>query len=415
MSKLRWLWLGWILALALMSGAAAEARGQDSSRKHEIDELLAARSASVAAGDRDGFLRSVDPGAGVFLAAQQAWFDQLRPVPIDGYRLELDLEEAPEFTRERDRKKYGREAIVALVEERFRIKDFDEHPVTNSLFYTFVKKADGWRIASDSDLEDLGIFSSRQPWDFGPVSISRSPHFLLVVHPSDSNRAGSLLSAAESALPQVRRVWRGPWSERVPIYVPASENELARLLDATFDVRNFVAVAVSSVDLDEGWHPVSRVIVNPQNFLRRTAAVQTTILTHELVHVATRQASGPHLMNMVEEGLAQYAESERPAPMSKLNDDLRRAGFDGVLPEDSDFFTGGGVAIRRSYLEALSAITYFVDRYGIDRLGQFYSALGSARIEPGIAAYHLDQALRSVAGISFADFEREWAEAVRSG
>lgn len=377
--------------------------------------MLDSRGSAVGTRDRNAFLASVDPSSAEFFSAQQSWFDQIGSVPIEGYSLELDVDEAPEFTRERDRERRGPSVVVALVEERFRIKGFDEHPAVNSLFYTFVELQDRWVITSDSDLEDIGLFTSRQPWDFGPLSVSTSEHFMIVTHPGDSERASLLLSIAEAALPAVDRAWKSPWTERVVMFVPGDRAELERLLDATFDVANFVAVASSTVDLDLGWHPITRIVVNPDNFLRRSRAAQTTILIHELVHVATRPSSGPFVSSLVEEGLAQLAEFPEPPTPRELARSLNRQEFDGILPDDADFFTGGGPSIRRSYLEALSASAYMVERFGIDGLNRFYSALGSARIEPGTAQHHLGRALETNLGITFADFEYQWAEAVRKG
>lgn len=397
------------LALAVSLPAPAQVR----SRSSEIQRLLDERAAAVIRGDGDAFLATVDPASEGFRTSQRDWFERIRAVPLDDYSLRLDLDDAPEFTRKRDSERHSSPVIVALVEERFRIRGFDDRPALSNSFYTFVEKQGRWVIASDSDLEDVGLFSSRQPWDFGPIQIRDSEHFMIVTHPQESALAQQLLSLAEGALPAVGRAWKLPWNKKVVIFVPSSQKELERLLDATFDVGNFVAVAVSSVDIDEGWFPVTRVMVNPQTFLKRTPEVQRTILVHELLHVATRRASGPFLTSAVEEGLAQLAEFETPPSMEQVNVSVRRAGFDGRLPDDTDFFTGGGASIRRSYLEALSAMAYAAMQYGVDKINAFYTSFGSARIEAGTSIYHLDRALRETLGVSLADFESEWAKSVR--
>lgn len=403
-----------ILALTQPWGTVGRAQNPNRDIPTELQELADARSAAVKARDREAFLATVDPAAADFVAAQGSWFDRQSALGIEGYSLKVDLDEAPEFTRARDRDRYGRQVVIAGVEERFRITGFDEHPALGALFYTFVRREDRWLIANDTDLEDLGLFTARQPWDFGPVSVLTSEHFIVVCHPEDVEPAGRMLDIAEAALPGVARVWTQPWAGRAVIVIPATPSELSRLLDATFDVSNFVAVAASSVDLDEGWNPVTRVIINPDTFLRRTRATQIRIMTHELVHVATRQASGPFVTSFVEEGIAQLAESEQLPRLSQAAPGLR-SGFDGTLPEDFEFFSGGGAAIRRSYLKALTAAIYINERYGIAKFNDFYAALGSARIEPGVASFHLDRAMQSALGLSLAEFVRAWGGAVRSG
>ena len=43
------------------------------------------------------------------------------------------------------------------------------------------------------------------------------------------------------------RRWSLPWSERIPLILPRSVEELERLLQATYDLDNLVARAVSTV------------------------------------------------------------------------------------------------------------------------------------------------------------------------
>jgi hypothetical protein len=379
-------------------------RGRDA----EIRSLLERRAAAVNARDREAFLATIDQGAVEFAEAQAAWFDRLGTLPILDYSLESEIESPGELTRAADRNRYGSAVVVAPVQERFRMQGFDDRPAVNDHYYTFVKRAEGWRIASDSDLSDLGFMSARQPWDFGPVQLFSSDHFLLVVHPEEARFAPELLRLAEEALPWVDQVWRRPWPRRVPIFVPSSREELEGLLNATFDVSNFVAFVLATLDREAGWRfSGARIILNRANFLRHPPSVRREILAHELAHVATREASGPFIPIVVEEALAELASGS--LDVSFLEARARSGTFDRKLPDDLEFLSGDGRAIYLSYQEALSVALFVRDRFGVEALSRLYEALGAPRVEAGTRRHHLDRALAGALGISLTDFEREWA------
>lgn len=401
-----------LLAFVLLPGGSRSVAGPtDPSGRHrgeEIASLLQRRAAAVNAGDRQAFLATIDAGAVELREAQGLWFDRMRALSLLDYALEPETETMGELTRAADRRRYGAPVLVRLVEERFRIPGFDDNPASNDHYYTFVKRAEGWRIASDADVSNLGLASARQPWDFGPVQIFSSDHFLLVAHPDEASFAPDLLRLAEEALPSVDRVWSGSWSRRVPIFVPSSREELEGLLNVTFDVSNFVAFALASVDRDAGWRfSGTRIILNRANFLRHPPSSRRAIFAHELAHVASREASGPFVPIFMEEALAELASAN--ADISYLEARARAGGFDRRLPDDLEFLSGDGRAIFLSYQEALSVALFVRDRFGVEAFNRLYRALGAAREEPGTRRYHLNRAFEEAIGLSLADFEAEWS------
>lgn len=380
-----------------------------------VQTLLDNRAQAVRNRDRPAFIAGIDPSSGSFAQAQGLWFDRIGAIPLADYSLRLDLDEAPDLTRAQDRKRYGIQVVVAVVEERLRIDGFDRAPLYNRQFLTFVKRDRGWVIASDSDVADLGLKSSRQLWDFGEVQIQRSEHFMLVLHSSESSLASALLPLAEQALTDVERVWKRDWNHQVVVYLPANGQELEEILDVSVDVNNFVAFATSSVDRREGWVPSApRIVVNLNNLRRYTPGGQRSVFSHELLHVATRDASGPFVNLMIEEGLAQLAEPGGAAELARVR---RRASDDGALrlPQDSEFVSGGGPEIEFAYDRAHSALDYLQRKFGIDKVSEFYALLGGARIEPGTTDYHLDRSLQAVFGVTQAGLEQQWIADLRSG
>jgi hypothetical protein len=86
--------------------------------------------------------------------------------------------------------------------------------------------------------------------------------------------------------------------------------------------------------------------------------------------------------------------------------------FDRRLPSDIEFLAGDAGDIYTSYQEAQSAVGFFVDRWGIDRLEDLYVRLGRPRVSAGTTEYHVDRALRATVGLTTAEFERAWAASV---
>lgn len=395
--------LALIALLAVPSGTRASDAG-------DIEDLLRTRAQALNSSDREAFMATLDPRNAEFVGAQERLFNSVIKLPISNFALEL-FDDEPELTREKDRRKYGGRVIVAPVKERYVLDGYDERPAIRELILTFVKQGQQWRIASDTDTEDLGEFTDRDLWEFGDIVTRTSAHFILLLHPEEASFAWELLASAEAALPAVDQVWKSEWSKKTPILVPSTKAELERLIEATFDVSNFVAFATSGLDREDedAWDVIgTRIILNRQNFLRHNQQVRTRILTHELVHVATRGATGPFVPVFAEEGLAELS-GTLATPI--LDRKIRDGRFDRRLPEDWEFTAGEGGDILNSYQEAVSALVFMKDKFGIESVNRFYLALGQVRLEPGTLEYRLGRAFQEALGITFPDFESQWASA----
>ena len=82
------------------------------------------------------------------------------------------------------------------------------------------------------------------------------------------------------------------------------------------------------------------------------------------------------------------------------------------LPEDYEFFVGDAGTVFGSYQRSLSAVAYFVERWGFRRFHRFYATLGRATREPGTYRYHLDRAFEKTIGMGRREFERAWASSI---
>jgi len=382
----------------------------------ELQAVADARAEAVNSRDRAAFLRSVDTSSPEYRSRQADWFDGLTSTPVVDYSLTVDFDLYGSHARARDRERYGAPVIVTSVEQRFAFEGYQEEPALSELMVTFVKREPGWVFASDSDLDDLGFFSERYPWDFGPVQISTSARFVMLSHPSQADFAAELLPLAEAAMPQVDAIWLKPWAKKIPIIVPSNSDELAKILATTIDVSNFVAFAVTGIDNEEDWEATPRfTIINRERFGRYSPELKQSIFAHELLHIATAEYSGPFTSVWIEEGFGRLAETPRAGDAQFFQRRVQAGRFDDRVPDDLEFISGSPTDIFAAYQESQSAVAYLQKRFGTEKLNDFYVRLGEARNEIGTMRFHLDQAMREVLAISFEDFQRDWVQAAKTG
>jgi hypothetical protein len=383
-----------------------------------IRALLDRRSAAILSNDEDAFMATIARSSRAFVARQRRLFENMRGLPLGTYRLTARWDRYGDLATREDRTLYpGAESVVIPVtEERYRLDGYDRAEAVEDLFYTFVERDGEWKIAEDTDLDDLTFYSTRHPWDYSPLHSERNGHFLLLTPECAGcpEAPTGTLSLAERALDRVESYWRPAWHKRVPLVIPPGADELKRMLQATFDVGNFVAFAYSSVDTDNGLdYTGHRVLLNPDSFAGRATESTVDILAHELLHVASRDVSGPFVPIFVEEGIAEYVGNEAdPGALAYLDAEIAAGRFTGRLPEGFEFTIGTSADIFGAYQRAYSAVRFFIERWGTSRFARFYRILGRAEIVPGTARYHLDRALEKTTGAGAGAFERAWASSI---
>ena len=158
---------------------------------------------------------------------------------------------------------------VPVTEERYRIRGFDSRTAVKDMFYTFVRERGKWKIASDTDLYPITLYSARGLWDFGPLSVRQSGNLLVIAQACrrcPQAPAGSI-SLIREALARVDSVWRKPWPHKIVVLVPRSSPELKKMIQATFNVNNFVAFTYSTIDAEHSFdYTGQRIILNPRAF-----------------------------------------------------------------------------------------------------------------------------------------------------
>ena len=360
-------------------------------------------------------MSTVDPASKAFRQRQKTLFRGLGSIDLSTYRLRADWDRYGDLARPADRKRYPRAAEVRIpvTEELYALRGFDAEPATEDMYYTYVLRGGDWFISSDTDLDDIGIQSGRHLWDAGPVSSLASGRLLFLGHKGAPPVPEALVRTSRRSLDRVLDAWPAPWNRHVVIGIPSSSNELARILQVTYGLDDFVAFAVSSVDPSELTFSGSRIYLNPSETAGRGEAALEVIQTHELQHVASRQVSGLLMPVFVEEGVAEYlARNNDPDRLDFLEAGLRSGEIDASLPKDHEFVAGEGGQIFAAYQKSLSAVSYLVSRWGMRRFVRFYRHLGAKRVVPGTARYHLDRSLRAVIGRGTRAFERDWASSI---
>jgi hypothetical protein len=382
----------------------------------EIQGILEQRAEALTQGDRAGFLAAIDGEADPdFAKRQRRLFDGFQRLPLLDYRLDVSLDVFGDLAASELRRRYGGAAqpTVLHVQERYRLRGYDPHPALEDLFLTFVRRPEGWRVVSDSDLDDLTLYSGRLLWEFGAIVTRESEHFLYVSHPDLAGAADTILSSAERALDRVADLWPLDFRRKVVILAPSESEELVRIIQAQFDVDVFVAFAYSGLDRDRTWDLVGhRIILHWDNFSAQSDAVQQSILTHELLHIATRELSGPFVPAFVEEGVAEWVTTDASTLLLAIR--VSAGTFDRRLPQDHEFITGDSDDIVNAYQESYSFIRYADDRFGARAVAEFYRRLGNPRVAGGTWRYHVDRAMRGAFGAGFGQLQRRWADWVVS-
>lgn len=340
-----------------------------------------------------------------------ALFENLGTIPLASYSLELDWDAYGDLARDDDAARYpGADTVsIPYTVERYRLRGYDRRAVFNDVYFTFIERDGAWRIGSDSDLDDLGLFSQRNLWDFGPVVTAPADHFLALAPECCAPDLRDLLGTAERAFVNVDRFWDERWSQRVPLMVPGSSEQLARIIQATYPVENYIAFSFWTGG--EGDTAGARIIVNPDRFSGEGSARANEILTHELFHIATLPSSGEFIPNWLDEGFAQYVQfGGSPERIAGFDASVAATG-DAHIPQNYEFFVGDSTSVYRQYQRSLSLTAYIADRWGLDRLQRFYVLLGRSS-SPGLRSYHLDQTSRRVLGLSAAELRSGWASSI---
>jgi hypothetical protein len=397
------------------AGEQDEDEGQDTDRLLAVSTILSDRAQAVEEDDRSAFLSSIDPRATGFRKQQRKVFERLTSLQLGRYELRQQI-----FGKDLSRREHHRryrsadDLFIPPVEERYRFKGYDDADFVGNLFFTFVLRDGKWLIAADDDLEGRRT-TERNLWDYGPVRQTRGKNVALIQHPCHEAECvelgDSFMRVAEKARRRVNRLWRGPWNGRVVVLATSSRREVRRIIDVDYAISNFAAFAYSP-SLATGYSP-ARIVVDRTTLAGRSPDIIELILTHEMAHVATRRASGPHIPLWIEEGLAEWM-ARRPGDGDDLyyENQVALGAVQPRLPTDRQFRGGNPEELFLHYQASRTAVAYFIERWGYARFVRFYKHLGDSHHEAGSRAKHLRSTMRRMTGLSLSQFARQWADSI---
>lgn len=128
--------------------------------------------------------------------------------------------------------------------------------------------------------------------------------------------------------------------------------------------------------------------------------VLTAVLYHEYTHAVTNMVAGRGVPTWLAEGIAQY--EERAARDIAVHIDENH-----IIPLSSlngPFVGMSGDQARTAYAESLSAVTFFVNRFGSYNLAKMLRLIADGA--------SVEDAMHECTGISFEDFERYWVAGI---
>lgn len=402
-----------ILALALTAAAfatpPAHAKVNEKQALDDIRAVLAARASSIVAKNREGFAATIDPEApAAFRDAQLRGFDGLSPLPITRLRLAISsddrrrVDEFGDLTRGINTREYAGAPIALVPVTRSLRFTYDARASFDTLFWTFVQRDGEWYVGGDDDLADLGLESSVQLWDTGPVVIAKTEHVMLFSHPDKAARATALTALAERALTTLAPRLPLPWSQRLVGFVPSSPAELADILQASVDVTEYVAFIAYGYSSDTLKPTVPRLFVQDANLSRYSDEAQVETLVHEFVHAAGSAYASAFLPVWMHEGLADWVAEgpDLPAPRSS------NAGANA--PRDAEFGAGSQAQIVRAYRDARSLVSTLAKLKGRNAPFDLFRAVGATQVRPGSGVHVLDASLQTLGFANLSALEAAW-------
>lgn len=298
----------------------------------------------------------------------------------------------------------GARRAAVDAELTYVLDGYDRAPATVRRRLDLVERDGRWRVTADRPAEG----QPAQLWDQGQVRAVRGTHSLVLGVGHPPALLGEVAAAADLAVPAVAAAWPGAaWREKVVVLVPGSLDAMAALLgEGTAAYRGVAAVTTGRT----GGGAADRVVVNPEAYRDLGPFGRAFVLTHETVHVATRADTSAATPLWLSEGLADkiaYRGTGRTAAEAapELGRAVRAGNVPAALPPDADFTSGGDPgAVARAYEGAWLACELIADRWGEERLADFYRAVGVSGAR---------RAFREVLATTPEEFTRAWQGRLR--
>ncbi len=358
----------------------------DALARTQVEDLLGARAAALLRRDRDGWTTGVSsraPGAG-YAERQAAVFDDISEVPLAEWGWEL-LGEGPALSPQRlaELAVEGASAQpwVAHVALVYRLRGAGGQ-VRREAYLTVAPTTSGaspgWELVDDVDGP-----TDTEMWDLGPVRVASSDRSL-VLGTGDASGVTALVDAGAA---RVDTAWGTDWPRSTVVEVPATQEEMARLLGRT-GAQGLDEVAAVTTGEQVGGEAATtgdRIVLNPRGLGGLSDVGALVVMTHELTHVATRASTSAPVPVWLSEGYADWVgDRGQDLATATVADPLLRAVRSGpgggdpleALPSAQDFDPAGG-QVAGAYAGAWLAADLVARRYGERALTGLYRDVAS--------------------------------------
>jgi hypothetical protein len=392
-----------VLIVMLVAFPAIPAHADD--KQAAVQSLVERRAQAVRDGNENAFLATVDPQAtDAFKNEQRQRFLGLQSIPKADYRVEVTEAASGDLASGlRLDIKYATRTYMPSTREHFRLGDYDEHAMRNEFWYTYVERDDQWFVGSMDDARVVGLDGTPNIWDEGPVAVQQSPNVVVLSAPDQTERARAVLSVADEAISRFDQAWPLPWSGKIPIVLPASPDQAARLLRTSTDVANFSAFTTYTPTRDNDWQASPpRMYAQEGNLAKASRQSQIDTIVHELVHAASAPLTGPNTPIWMQEGLAEWIRLGKPTSV-KL-----REGSVKTLPESEEFATRDSADLSRAYNRSTVAMAFLANSKGSAAPFDLFVETGKKRSVIGSPSFNADEAMKDVTGWSTRQFVETW-------
>lgn len=373
----------------------------------EIQSVLDSYASALVQKDTAKFSASIDPASPEFLAQQQQMYERLAAVPFDQYKVEVssETETAPG-------------TVIAKVNTSFTYQgSFTDLPDPERSAFLMVRKDDGWKIAGDVTAQALGKNRIAHLEDFGPVEALTSEDVIVLFHPGERAVAESALDKAQAAVPKLKSTLSLLDLPRVPVRVFDSKEQIDLAFPGQW--QDWAGGAARPLGSSPGQG--GEIIIDAALFTDTSGSnpdYNSTMLAHELTHVALFPRQGGRTPPFLVEGLADYVAGI--PPVTVIPEKLRRN--EAMSPQLSDLYQPGGFsalltteAATIAYEEAGTAVAYLEETYGNEKvmalLEEFAHRSDEATPQPQL----VDEIFNSVLGVGWNEFEQGWRNYVIGG
>ncbi len=191
------------------------------------------------------------------------------------------------------------------------------------------------------------------------------------------------------------------------VEVPASKDQLHRLLDAQPNAYDSIAAVTATVDGSLSPSSPVHILVNPEVFANLGEEGSQIVMSHEATHVAVNAATSNMPLWLLE-GFADYvalARNDLPVSVtaSQILAEVRKSGPPRTLP-GADEFDPANKLLGTSYEAAWLACRLLAETYGEDRLIAFYESVD--------AGASTEEAFTEL-GTTEQAFTRQWRDYLR--